>query len=48
MTESGNGWPTGEEDETDSPSPLDRETRGSRPAQNARIRRENVLPQIRH
>jgi hypothetical protein len=46
--ESGNGEPAGVEDETDSPGPLDREIRGRRPARKARIKRENVLPQIRY
>jgi hypothetical protein len=45
---SGNGRPVGEEDETDSTGPLDREMRGRQPARKARIKRENVLPQIRH
>jgi hypothetical protein len=36
------------EDEANSRGPLDRETRGRRPAQKARTKRENVLPQIRH
>jgi hypothetical protein len=48
MRGSGNGRPAGEEDETDSPGPLDRETRGRRPARKAPTKRENVLPQIRH
>jgi hypothetical protein len=43
-----NGRLAGEEDETDSPGPLDREMRGRRPAQKARTKRENVLLQIRH
>jgi hypothetical protein len=34
----------GEEDETDSPGPLDRETWGRQPARKARTKRENVLP----
>jgi hypothetical protein len=38
----------GEEDKTDSPGPLDRETRGMWPARKARTKREIVLPQIRH
>jgi hypothetical protein len=38
----------GEEDETDSLGPLDRETRGRRLAQKARTKRENILPQIHH
>jgi hypothetical protein len=33
MRRSGNGQSAGEEDEADSPSPLDRETREKRPAQ---------------
>jgi hypothetical protein len=32
---SGNGQPAGEEDESDSPGPLDRETRRRRPARKA-------------
>jgi hypothetical protein len=43
----GVGWRRGEE-ETDSRGPLDRETRGRRPARKAGTKRENVLPQIRH
>jgi hypothetical protein len=38
----------GGEDEADSRGLLDRETRGRRPAQKARTKRENVLSQIRH
>jgi hypothetical protein len=38
----------GGEDEADNRGPLDRETRGRRPTQKARTKRENVLPQIRH
>jgi hypothetical protein len=48
MRGSGNGRPAGEEDETDSSGPLDREMRGRRSARKARIKRENVSPQIRH
>jgi hypothetical protein len=38
----------GGEDEADSQGPLDRETRGTRPARKACTKRENILPQIRH
>jgi hypothetical protein len=48
MRGSGNGRPAGEEDESDSPGPLDRETRRRRPAWKARTKRKNVLPQLRH
>jgi hypothetical protein len=38
----------GKEDESDSPGPLDREMRRRQPAQKARTKRENILPQLRH
>jgi hypothetical protein len=38
----------GGEDKANSRGPLDRETRGRRPARKARTKRENVLPQLRH
>jgi hypothetical protein len=46
MRGSGNGRPAGEEDESDSPGPLDREMRRRRPARKARTKRENVLLQL--
>jgi hypothetical protein len=38
----------GGEDEAGSRGPLDKQTRGRQPAQKARTKKENVLPQIRH
>jgi hypothetical protein len=40
MRGSGNGRPVGEEDESDSPGPLDRKMRRRRPARKARTKRE--------
>jgi hypothetical protein len=48
MRRSGNDRSVGEEDEADSPGPLDRETREKRPARKTRTKREDVLPRRHH